>query len=310
LSGGPWPCAGEGTNWSVYLLPYLERNDIWNRLTFNGDSGWTNVQNQPNSSAVNNVMLARDIVLSVYRCPSDPKPELVPNVSNVGGNALSPSIYKVNRNSYVAIAGAVDRLDAARLFRERRNTNATSWSIDFGITAWGGVLVPDWSAVRFGSISDGLSSTMVISEQSDYVTYSNGTKADELQSTSTSNGLFRGHQGPGGGGGRDAQGNLLPAYPGMDSRGQTFTTIRYRINQKTGWVQFTPYEGVSNNRKFRGGPWMGEDANVPLMSAHSGGVNALFADGSVHFLSDNTDLLMLARLATRDDGGVITGVDY
>jgi hypothetical protein len=34
-------------------------------------------------------------------------------------------------------------------------------------------------------------------------------------------------------------------------------------------------------------------------------VNALFADGSVHFLSDNTDMLTLARLATRDDGRVV-----
>jgi hypothetical protein len=34
-------------------------------------------------------------------------------------------------------------------------------------------------------------------------------------------------------------------------------------------------------------------------------VNALFADGAVHFLSDNTDILTLARLATRDDGAVV-----
>jgi hypothetical protein len=35
-------------------------------------------------------------------------------------------------------------------------------------------------------------------------------------------------------------------------------------------------------------------------------VNALFADGSVHFLSDGTDLYTLACLATRDDGQVFT----
>jgi prepilin-type processing-associated H-X9-DG protein len=126
---------------------------------------------------------------------------------------------------------------------------------------------------------------MIISEQSDYVYYqdtptSTPVKAGEFQSSSTSNGLFRGHQGRG----RDAQDNLSSAYPGMDSRGQTFTTIRYRINQKTGWKQFTPYVGVSNNRTLGGHSWDGEDANVPLMSAHSGGVNALFADGAVRFL--------------------------
>jgi prepilin-type processing-associated H-X9-DG protein len=56
--------------------------------------------------------------------------------------------------------------------------------------------------------------------------------------------------------------------------------------------------------------WQSEGANILLVSAHSGGVNALFADGSVHSLGDITNLLTLARLATRDDNGVITGVDF
>jgi prepilin-type processing-associated H-X9-DG protein len=42
------------------------------------------------------------------------------------------------------------------------------------------------------------------------------------------------------------------------------------------------------------------------MSSHSGGVNVLNGDGSVRFLRDSADLLMLARYATRDDGGVMT----
>jgi prepilin-type processing-associated H-X9-DG protein len=55
-----------------------------------------------------------------------------------------------------------------------------------------------------------------------------------------------------------------------------------------------------------GSGWNSEWANVPLVSAHPGGVNALFGDGSVRFLSNATDLVTLARLATRDDGGVLT----
>jgi prepilin-type N-terminal cleavage/methylation domain-containing protein/prepilin-type processing-associated H-X9-DG protein len=306
LSGGPWPNAGEGTNWSVYILPYLEQDNIWKRLTFTGDSGWTNDQTQKNSSAVNNVLVAQDKVIQVYRCPSSPKLVLVPNESNVGGNGLNISQLQVHQNSYVAIAGAVNRLDAAGLFRESRNTDATSWSIDFGITAWGGVIVPDWSGVRFASVTDGLSNTMVISEQSTYLYMRDPKTGAEtichyLFCTSTSDGLLRGHDGVG----RDAQGNLQQMQRWSDSRGQTFTTIRYKINQTRGWVP-APYVGVINTPDR----WQYEAANVPLVSAHSGGVNALFADGSVHFLTDSTDLLMLARLATRDDGGVIAGVDY
>jgi prepilin-type N-terminal cleavage/methylation domain-containing protein/prepilin-type processing-associated H-X9-DG protein len=299
FSSGPWPNAGEGTNWAVYLLPYLERDDIWNRLTFRGDAGWTDDPDQKNSSAVNNVRVAANIVIKTFRCPADPHPELTANESNVPGG------YLVTRNSYVAIAGAVDRLDTAGLFRESRNTDSSSWSFDFGITAWGGMIAPAFNRVTFTTVTDGLSNTMMISEESDYLSYIDpatgaSRQGDDYDMTSTSGGLFRGHYGTG----RDARGNLSGGAKWMDSRGQTFTTIRYQINQKTGWRCQVAGEGVCG-----GGPsrwWHSEGANVPLVSAHSGGVNALFGDGSVHFLSDGTDILTLARLATRDDGQVMS----
>jgi len=309
LSGGPWPMQGEGTNWAVYMLPYVEQDNVWKRLTFYGDSGWTNDQTQNvggiTSSAVNNVNIAAGVVMPMLRCPSDPKPSLIRNDSNVRDSTGNEAI-QVTRNSYVAIAGAVDRLDAAGLFRESRNTDSSSWSSDFGISAWGGMICPDFSRVKFGSVADGLSNTMMISEQSAYLFMRDPVtgadiKCDDFQCTSTGGGLFRGHDGNG----RDAQGNLGGMHNWSDARGQTYTTIRYRINQKTGWVP-APNVGVVNVASR----WQSEGANVPLVSGHSGGVNALFGDGSVHFLSDGTDLLMLARLATRDDGGVITGVDF
>jgi prepilin-type processing-associated H-X9-DG protein len=290
---------GEGTNWAPYIMPYIEQDNIWNRLTFNGDSGWTDDQTQKNSSAVNNVNLTAGIVFKSFRCPSDPHPALLRNGSNVS-DASGNEVLPVTRNSYVAIAGAVDRLDTAGLFRESRNTDATSWSIDFGITAWGGMIVPAFSRVTFTSVPDGLSNTLMISEQSDYLSYQDSPtsaprRGGDYDMTTTANGLIRGHPGTY----RDAQGNLSPGQRWMDSRGQTFTTIRYRINEKTGWKPATDYVGVSPSR------WQNEGANVPLVSAHSGGVNALFGDGSVRFLSDNTDILTLARLATRDDGAVV-----
>src|SRR5262245_52429663 len=52
LSGGPWPNSGEGTNWMVHILPFIEQGTIYNRLTWTGDSGWTNVPTSATSSAV------------------------------------------------------------------------------------------------------------------------------------------------------------------------------------------------------------------------------------------------------------------
>ena len=303
LSGGPWPNPGEGTNWAPYIMPYTEQGNIWNRLTFKGDAGWRddNGPTDNKSSAVNNVTLSAGIVLQIFRCPSDLKPSLIRNDSNVR-DAAGYEVLQVTRNSYVAIAGAVDRLDAAGLFREKRNTDNSSWSYDFGITAWGGIIVPAFGNVKFSSVTDGLSNTMVISEQSAQLTAvdSKGDVVnDQYSVTSTGGGLYRGHPGTY----RDAHDNLSQGKPDMDARGQTFTTIRYRINEKTGWKCEVSGVGVCGGAAGR---WFSEGANVPLVSNHSGGVNALFGDGSVHFLTDSTDILTLARLATRDDGGVVS----
>ncbi len=45
--------------------------------------------------------------------------------------------------------------------------------------------------------------------------------------------------------------------------------------------------------------------NIPLNSAHTGGINVGMGDGSVRFLRDSTPLATLAQLAIRDDGTVI-----
>ena len=310
LSGGPWPNSGEGTSWASFILPYIEQDTIFRRLTFTGDSGWTTNQNQPASSSLNNVNLVAGIVLPLYRCPSDPRPALVPNGNNVNINGSAPT---VTRNSYVAIAGAVNNLDGSGQFLESRNTNGNSWSYDFGTSGWGGIIAPSFNRVTFGSITDGTSNTMMFSEVADYMYFSTGARGNDNDMSVAVNGFLRGHSS-----GYDGKRNLNGGANWMDARGQQYVTIRYPINLKTGWIQGNdcvksntvpptgtkgPFCGVSDHQ------WSGEGANTPLASGHSGGVNALFGDGSVHFISDSASLITLARWATRDDGGVVQGPD-
>jgi prepilin-type N-terminal cleavage/methylation domain-containing protein/prepilin-type processing-associated H-X9-DG protein len=311
-SGGT--LSGEGTNWSVYLLPYIEQGNIYTKLTFRGDSGWTSDDTQPGSSAVNNVLIAAGSTIKIYRCPSDPKPDLIRNDCNVRGNlgtgkSTDSETILVNRNSYVAIAGAVNNLDGTGRFLESRNTDHNSWSWQWGITAWGGMIVPDNASVKFTSVSDGLSNTMMISEQADQLKALSGDGKgnivnDQFSVTSTGGGLFRGHQNGGA-----TNGVAPPPSRSMDARGQTYTTIRYAINQKNGWTCQLPMGvgvcGGNQSGTYNNSGWNSEGANVPLVSNHTGGVNALFGDGSVHFLSNSVSLLTLAQLATRDDGTVI-----
>jgi prepilin-type processing-associated H-X9-DG protein len=297
ISSGPWTNSGEGTNWIMHTLPYVEQGNIYNKLTFTGDSGWTNVPGSPTSSAVNNINIIGGTTLQLARCPSDPKAPLVPNGSNVPGGV------QVTRPSYVAIAGAVDRLDAAGLFRENRMTSS-GWAPEFGLTAWGGVIVPGFSRVTIQGITDGTSNTMIVSEQGarfywqDTIGGPTTPAGDsEIGNGGTCNGLLRGQDG----GQRDEMGNLREMQNWSDNRAQHFTTIRYRPNQRT-WLRTAANTGVFSASH----DWKCEGANVPLASEHSGGVNALAGDGSVRFIKDSVDLLMLARYATRDDGQVMT----
>ena len=112
----------------------------------------------PLSSAVNNVNIVGGVVLQLARCPSDPRAPLLPNGSNVPGGT------QVTRPSYVAIAGGVDRADAAGLFRENRMTTS-GWAPEFGLTAWGGAIVPGFSRVTIQGMIDGSSNTGMVSEQ-------------------------------------------------------------------------------------------------------------------------------------------------
>jgi prepilin-type processing-associated H-X9-DG protein len=50
--------------------------------------------------------------------------------------------------------------------------------------------------------------------------------------------------------------------------------------------------------------------NSEVYSFHTGGANAVFADGSVHFLNANMNLCTLAKLVTRAGAEVISGDEW
>ena len=69
--------------------------------------------------------------------------------------------------------------------------------------------------------------------------------------------------------------------------------------------------GASPDGTVRGGPCALNCTNeYDIYSFHPGGANAVFADGSVHFLSVGMNIRVLARLVTRAGGEVVSSNDY
>ena len=68
--------------------------------------------------------------------------------------------------------------------------------------------------------------------------------------------------------------------------------------------------GKCDDSGLRLGPCMiNATSNNEIYSWHSGGANALFADGSVHFLRDGMAAPLVIALVTRAGGEVLTGTD-
>jgi prepilin-type processing-associated H-X9-DG protein len=194
----------------------------------------------------------------------------------------------VQTSSYAGISGAVNGLIPG--FNETRAVHTNSSSC--GTTCGGGVLFTN-SQIGIRDITDGTSNVMVVSEQGDYMIGADGGK---YQWNATE---WFGWQ-------LGTSGNITTP-PNVTGSAIGVTTIAYPINDKNnlgvGWPVTT------NSPPGFVGDWNSTTSicsvggiNVPLNSAHPGGVQCLFADGSVHFLSQTTPLAVVAELATRDDG--------
>ncbi len=244
-----------GHSWWVPLLQFLEEKPLHKNLDKTGRQTGTQFQSTgwvgPGDSVSNlhNRSLLNDLVLPIGKCPSS----VFPALSNFStGNSIFVS-------DYVGIAGSSTHPSAFS------NSNYNG-----GIISSGGMLIPI-VPVKAKAVTDGLSRTLMLGEQSDYCRSASGAVADCR--SSCLHGFTMG---------------LSSFYPG-DPRVFNLTTIRYPISKDA---------SLANTGGNCG-------ANSPLQASHPAGPNSLFGDGSVRVTSEDVDVRVLRSMADRNDGEVV-----
>jgi prepilin-type N-terminal cleavage/methylation domain-containing protein len=243
-----------GHSWWVPLLPFIEQRPLYEQFDKTGkqtgtpyqSTGWVGAGDSVFNG--NNQTLLNTLVLPIGKCASS---VFGPLSAFSSGNSTFVS-------DYAGIAGSSDH-----------RTAFSSGNYNGGVISAGGLLIPQ-TPVKAASVSDGLSHTLLIGEQSDYCRLADGTKADCR--SSCLHGFTMA---------------LSSFFPG-DPRVFNLTTVRYPVSKDA---------SLANSGGNCGG-------NSPLQGAHPAGPNAVFGDGSVRLLAENTSIQVLKAMADRDDGGV------
>jgi prepilin-type N-terminal cleavage/methylation domain-containing protein/prepilin-type processing-associated H-X9-DG protein len=259
-----------GFSWIGRILPYCEQGNIYDQLDLTGKTcippiapmvGWLG-----GGGNAHNAALLRNMTFSFLVCPSSPLP-----VNGVGRDveydkANSNNNLPIQGSNYTGISGGGFPPPDGKypLTHKKSDSYAPGW------IGRGGILIRD-VVVPMADVSDGLSNTIIVGEQSDWCLTGDGQNRDCR--SDCGHGFFMG--------------------PGLNEeldRDFNITCVINRLGDKS-----FGSEGVRGNC----GP------NRAIQSAHSGGATVGMADGSVTFLGESIDIHTLYNLATRNDGQVL-----
>lgn len=266
---------GIGISFWVGLLPMLEQSTVYDKFNFT-------VAGSGIGSGGNSALLQTAGSIPVMFCPSS-------TMAQPDGADASWGWQK--RATYIGISGgsSTSNFSETRSVTTANNCCSSSGSSSDGIQAIGGVLIPN-DASRIRDITDGTSNTIVVGEASGSLITSNPSVTSYLAPIVPH--VVSGNRITIGGSGYHSwiMGVVGSESKLSDARALNLTTVHYPPNTVN-------YDQPGIN--------VGWGPNNPLNSQHTGGVNVVFADGHVAFLSDSIHLDTLRALAIRDDGTVL-----
>jgi prepilin-type N-terminal cleavage/methylation domain-containing protein/prepilin-type processing-associated H-X9-DG protein len=205
--------------------------------------------------------------LKVAECPSAPTAGIRDAIPE------NPATNVVATGDYSGLYGVDPRLYSAGLV-DQQSTSA-------GAQATG--MVSKTDVVRFADVTDGLSNTIHLTESAGKPDFYRNGKKVAASATNRVNG-----------GGWCRPASELNVLRGSDATGTTFPGPS-AINVTNGEIIGTyPH------------PFYNVDGSGQIYGFHSGGVNALFADGHVQFLRQGIPIGTLAALVTRNAGETVS----
>ena len=263
-----------GNSFWILSLPFMEQGNLADQYDITA-SGWTGGST---FGALPNALALTGVELPYLTCPSSAMPIFAKehgSADEVEG-LYNPSEIEVPEGMlacYVGISGSNNPNT-----EKRTDNDGNPIGRDGFIISAAGILRNGDNAVKFGDILDGSSNTMLLGEQSEFMFRElNGSRNNTDARSGLAHGFNYGER----------KWNNNPTR--TENKEYNLTTVAYAINE----------------RNLGNAPGaVGFASHKPLVSAHSGGANTAFADGSVHFLTDSLELPVLFNLADRNDGDV------
>jgi prepilin-type N-terminal cleavage/methylation domain-containing protein/prepilin-type processing-associated H-X9-DG protein len=254
---------GPGWAWGSMILSQMDQAPLFNAINFNLSVAY----------AANDTCSWTS--LSIYLCPSDFGPTLIPVLADPPDPA-NPGLYNgvdvldtVARGNYVGVWG-LGEICAQSGALDAPNNNGLG---PLGTHA--GIFYRN-SATTIAAITDGTSNTLAVGERSHNLSYVTWTAR-------TPNGWL---------------GVTPPSQGGSD---------KFNPSPEETWTQIMGPAGLEDGLRTPNDP----EAHVEdYWSMHPGGVNFLWADGSVHFIKSSIDPRPYRALVTRNFGEIISSDSY
>jgi prepilin-type N-terminal cleavage/methylation domain-containing protein/prepilin-type processing-associated H-X9-DG protein len=302
---GPLVANGDAQNWSQHarILPYMEQQQVYNSINFAFGARWGNgslgsVPNDPAAGGIYSAFNGTALVIQVssFLCPSDTNP----------GRASNSQIFAGQNQASAPFTSTCNYPSNLGLHR-----GYNGWLPNgptYIASSWDGYMK---GTVSIDDFTDGTSNSVIFSEW---------IKGQGVDPTVATDGLAVVYA-------QDSNGNtpypqsVDPPYPpnyqldfNASQQCQNQCLTRY-WTWKGEWAMYGKtmhysHTQMPNRRSCINGDWGRFGDMIAASSNHPGGVNALFADGTVRFVKSTVNYLSWYAIATIGNGETVSSDSY